>query len=208
MKLQVTRAVTARRTLGGMAEVVLFHHSGGLTPGFRSFADELRAAGHTVHTPDLFEGRTFTDVAEGVAFAETFGEDEFARRAAAAVADLPTDVVYGGASFGAARAAEQVLTRAGARAAFFLYGAVAPSWWDATWPAGVPAQAHQAEVDPWREPEAEEEFVATVPGADLYVYPVTGHLFAEPGHADHDAEAAALATQRVLALLSAVDAAR
>ncbi|HEY3338149.1 MAG TPA: dienelactone hydrolase family protein, partial [Propionicimonas sp.] len=79
----------------------------------------------------------------------------------------------------------------------------APSWWGATWPPGVPAQAHQAEVDPWRELETEQEFLATVPGAELFVYPVTGHLFAEPGHPDFDAASAELATQRVLAFLAA-----
>jgi dienelactone hydrolase len=185
-----------------MAEIVFFHHSGGLTRGVLAFADTLRSAGHTVHAPDLFEGRTFADVADGVAFVESLGEEAFARRAAAAVAELPGDVVYGGASFGAARAAEQVLARPGARGAFFLYGAVAPSWWGATWPAGVPAQAHQAEVDPWREPEAEREFLATVPGAELFVYPVSGHLFAEEGSPDHDAPSAALVTERVLAFLA------
>lgn len=185
-----------------MAEVVLFHHSGGLTDGVRSLAATLRAAGHTVHVPDLFGRRTFADVADGVAFTESLGEDVFARRAAEAVVDLPADVVYGGLSFGAARAAEQVLGRPGARGAFFLSGAVAPSWWDATWPPGVPAQAHVAEGDPWREPDAEAELVATVPGAELFVYPVAGHLFAEPGHPDHDPGAARLATERVLALLA------
>ena len=83
--------------------------------------------------------------------------------------DLPVEVVYGGASFGAARAAEQVLNRRGAQSAFFLYGAVAPSWWDAVWPPGVPAQAHQAESDPWREVETEQEFLAAVPKAELFV---------------------------------------
>ncbi|WP_129337806.1 dienelactone hydrolase family protein [Cellulomonas endophytica] len=187
-----------------MADVVLFHHSGGLTPGFLELAATLRDAGHTVHAPDLFGGRTFAGVADGVAFVETHGEGTFGRRAAEAVADLPAEVVYVGASFGAARAAEQVLTRPGALGAVFLYGAVAPSWWDAAWPAGVPAQAHQAEVDPWREPEVEAEFVATVPGAELFVYPVTGHLFAEAGHPDHDPGAAALVTRRVLGLLASV----
>jgi dienelactone hydrolase len=186
-----------------MAEIVFFHHSGGLTAGVAAFAETLRAAGHTVHTPDLFEGATFADVADGVAFADSLGEETFARRAAEAVADLPVDVVYGGASFGAARAAEQVLARPGARAAFFLYGAVAPSWWDAVWPAGVAAQAHVTDGDPWREPGAEEEFVAAVPGGELFVYPGTGHLFAEVGHPDYDAACAELATQRILAFLAA-----
>jgi dienelactone hydrolase len=51
-----------------MAEVVLFHHAQGLTPGVNAFADELRRAGHAVHTPDLFEGRTFDTVEDGVSY--------------------------------------------------------------------------------------------------------------------------------------------
>jgi dienelactone hydrolase len=50
-----------------MAEVLLFHAALGQTPGFHAFADELRAAGHTVHTPDLFDGRTFATIEEGMA---------------------------------------------------------------------------------------------------------------------------------------------
>ena len=48
-----------------MAEVLLFHHAQGLTAGVRSFADELRSAGHVVHTPDLYEGATFADLDGG-----------------------------------------------------------------------------------------------------------------------------------------------
>ena len=103
---------------------------------------------------------------------------------------------------GAARAAEQVIARPGAKGAFFLYGAIAPSWWKATWPAGVPSQAHVTEDDEWREPDAEKEYLAQVPGAELFVYPGSGHLFAEPGHPDYDEEAAGLATSRVLAFLA------
>jgi len=42
-----------------MTEVVLYHHVQGLTEGVRSFAGELAQAGHTVHTPDMFDGRAF-----------------------------------------------------------------------------------------------------------------------------------------------------
>ena len=56
-----------------MAEIVLFHHAQGLTPGMVAFADVLRAAGHTVHTPDLFEGRTFPTLDEGIAYAKSVG---------------------------------------------------------------------------------------------------------------------------------------
>jgi dienelactone hydrolase len=45
-----------------MAELVLFHHALGLTAGCLSFADELRAAGHVVHAPDLYDGKTFTQL--------------------------------------------------------------------------------------------------------------------------------------------------
>jgi len=185
-----------------MAEILIFHHAGGLTPGVHGFADALRAAGHMVHTPDLFEGRTFADVADGVAYAQSLGEGTFAERAAALTADMPTDLVYAGMSMGCARAAEQVLTRPGARGAVFLYGAVDPGWWDAEWPAGVPAQAHQTEDDPWREIEAEEGFLTGVPDGELFVYEGGGHLFVDADSRDYDAEAAALVTERVLDFLA------
>ncbi|ANC30272.1 dienelactone hydrolase family protein [Isoptericola dokdonensis] len=184
-----------------MAEIVLFHHALGVTAGVRTFADALRGGGHVVHLPDLFDGLTFGTVEDGVAHAGVVGEDVLAEQAAAYVDTLPAQIVYGGMSMGAARAAEGVLRRPGARAAFFLSGAVAPSWWDAMWPDDVPSQAHVAADDPWREPEAEDEYVSAVAGGELFVYPGSGHLFAEPGHPDHDAEAAALATARVLELL-------
>lgn len=185
-----------------MAEIVLFHHAGGLTDGVRAFAATLAGAGHTVHTPDLFDGRTFAEVHDGVAYAESVGEDTFAVKAAEVVADPPRDVVYGGMSMGCARAAEGVLTRPGARGAFFLYGVISPSWWQATWPRGVASQAHVAVGDQWREPEAEEEYRSDVPGSELFLYPGGGHLFADVGHPDFDEATAAVATQRVLRFLA------
>jgi dienelactone hydrolase len=184
-----------------MAEIVLFHHAGGVTDGVLAFAQQLRDAGHTVHTPDLFDGRTFADVHDGVAFVQAQGEGTFAARAAEIVASMGSELVYAGMSMGAARAAEQVLTRPGAKGAFFLYGAIAPSWWDATWPDLVPSQAHVTKDDEFREPEAEVQYLADVPGAELFVYPGAGHLFAEPGHPDYDEVAARLAAQRILAFL-------
>lgn len=56
-----------------MTELILFHHGHGLTAGVRALADDFRAAGHQVHVPDLFEGRTFADLAEGVGHAEEVG---------------------------------------------------------------------------------------------------------------------------------------
>jgi dienelactone hydrolase len=56
-----------------MAEIVLFHHAHGLTSGVRDFADGLRRAGHTVHVPDLYEGRVFDNLEDGVAYAQEVG---------------------------------------------------------------------------------------------------------------------------------------
>ncbi len=56
-----------------MAEVLLFHHAHGLTSGVRDFADRLSAANHTVHVPDLYEGRVFDDLDEGIGYASEAG---------------------------------------------------------------------------------------------------------------------------------------
>ena len=168
-----------------------------------SFAQTLKDAGHTVHAPDLFDGRTFTDVRDGVNYAQSLGEGTFAAKATEVIALLGTDLVYGGMSMGAARAAEQVLERPGAKGAFFLYGAIAPSWWEAKWPDGVPTQAHATEGDEWREPEAEEEYVADIPGAGRAASSIPGPATCSPSPAtpDYDEEAARLATDRVLSFL-------
>ncbi len=184
-----------------MVEIVLFHHVGGLTSGVVGFAERLRDAGHVVHTPDLFGNRTFAELEDGIAYVHSVGEEMFAARAAEVVAPMAHDLVYGGMSMGAARAGEQVLGRPGARAAFFLYGTIAPSWWKATWPVGVPSQAHVTEGDSFRELDAEGEYVAEVAGGELFIYPGSGHLFAEPDYPDFDEEIAMLATDRILAFL-------
>jgi dienelactone hydrolase len=185
-----------------MAEILLIHHALGLTDGVKEFAGALRDVGHTVHTPDLFEGRLFDVVEDGVAFAAETGRETLGARASAATEALPPDLVYAGMSMGCAYATQLLLTRPGARGAFYLYGAVDPGWWEAQWPVGVPAQAHETEGDPWREKEVDEAFSAKVPGAELFVYEGDTHLFADPSTDDFDATAAAMAMERVQAFLA------
>jgi dienelactone hydrolase len=187
-----------------MAEILLFHHALGLTDGVKEFAAALRDAGHTVHTPDLFEGRRFDDVEDGVAFAAQTGRDTLTARAAAAAEPLPAEIVYAGMSLGCPYATQLLLERPGARGAIYLFGAVDPGWFDALWPAGVPAQAHQTEGDPWREQEVDEAFEAKVPGSQMFVYDGDTHLFADPSSADFDATAAALAMERIQTFLRAL----
>src|SRR4051812_16255984 len=104
-----------------VTEVVLYHHVQGLTDGVRSFADELREAGHTVHTPDLFEGRTFATIEDGMAFAREQGFGALAERGVRAADELRDDIVYAGFSMGVMPAQQLAQTRSGARGALLIY---------------------------------------------------------------------------------------
>jgi dienelactone hydrolase len=182
-----------------MAEVVVFHHALGLTEWVRGFADRLRDAGHTVHTPDLYDGRTFETIPEGMAYSEELGgPPAIVDRGRAAVEPLPGEVVYAGFSLGVLPAQSLAQTRPGARGAVLCYAALSlGQWgdnWPATWPDGVPLQLHITGGD--EDHEIAQGLAATVPGAELFVYPGTEHYFAE-----HDEQAAAQLEERVLAFL-------
>src|SRR5689334_9475871 len=125
-----------------MTTVLLFHHALGQTTGFLAFADELRNAGHTVHTPDLYEGRVFDDLDRGVDNAREVGFGEIIRRGVAAADELPTDVVYAGFSLGVMPAQALAQGRRGARGALFYLGTLPPSEFNSPWPAGLPVQVH------------------------------------------------------------------
>ena len=98
-----------------MAEVLLFHHAQGQTAGFLAFADQLRRAGHTVHTPDLYDGHTFASIDEGIAYAKKVGFGTIAQRGKEAAEGLPTHLVYAGFSLGVMPAQSLAQTRPGRR---------------------------------------------------------------------------------------------
>src|SRR5262245_4114064 len=125
-----------------MAEVLLFHHAQGLTPGLVSFADELRADGHVVHTPDLYDGKTFTDIHEGVGYAKKVGFNTILERGRLAAEGLPSKLVYGGFSLGVMPAQLLAQTRPGARGALFFHGCLPPAEFSSPWPKGLPLQIH------------------------------------------------------------------
>ena len=193
-----------------MTEVLLFHHIQGLTDGVTAFADELRASGHAVHTPDLFDGRTFDTIEEGFAYMQGLGDAPEAE-ANRAAETLPEALVYAGMSWGVGPAQRLAQTRAGARGALF-YEACYPITGEyafGPWPDGVPVQIHGKEDDQFFAQEgdidAARQLVATVGPAqgELFVYPGGEHLFLDRSLPTYDADAAAQATQRTLQFLSA-----
>jgi dienelactone hydrolase len=184
-----------------VAEVLLFHHALGLTPGCHAFADRLRAAGHVVHLPDLFEGETFSTVADGVAHAERTGFDALVERGRSAADGLPAELVYAGMSLGVVPAQQLAQNRPGARGALLLHGAVPLSAFGGAWPTGVPLQIHTMERDELGDVDVAADLVATVEAAELHLYPGDRHLFTDEGTPDHDRAATELVVQRVLEFL-------
>lgn len=193
-----------------MAEILLFHHAQGLTPGVRAFADELRSAGHTVHTPDLLDGRLFDSIGEGIAYAEEIGFEAIRDRGSRAAEALPAELVYAGFSLGGMPAQMLAQTRPGARGALLFHSCIPVSgdWAFGAWPDGVPVQIHGMDADPIfvgeGDIDAAREIVATADDADLFLYPGDQHCFADSSLPSYDADAAASLTRRVLEFLDRV----
>jgi dienelactone hydrolase len=190
-----------------MAEVLLFHHAQGQTAGFHAFADELRRAGHTVHAPDLYDGRTFATLDEGMAHAEQIGFEEIIERGVRVADELPNELVYAGFSLGVLPAQKLAQTRPGARGALFFYSCVPTSMFGSPWPADVPVQIHGMDADPIfvgeGDLDAARALVASAEHGELFLYPGDQHYFADSSLPSYDAAAAALLSRHVLDFLRA-----
>lgn len=191
-----------------MAEVLLFHHAQGLTSGVREFADQLSRAGHTVHVPDLYEGRVFDDLADGVAYAGETGFGTIMERGQAAAEGLPSELVYAGFSLGVMPAQQLAQTRPGARGAQLIYACLPTSEFGGPWPQGVPVQIHGMDGDEFFAGEgdidAARALVESTADAELFLYPGKEHLFADRSLPSYDEPAARLLTERVLSFLGRV----
>lgn len=189
-----------------MAEVLLFHHAHGQTAGFLGFADQLRRAGHTVHTPDLYDGRVYDSLDDGVAYAKQIGFGLIMERGVRATKDLPAGLVYAGFSLGVLPAQRLAQTRPGARGALLFHACAPISEFSDSWPAELPVQIHGMEADPFFAGEgdidAARALVKSVPHAELFLYPGDKHLFADASLPSYDADAAALLMGRVLDFLT------
>jgi dienelactone hydrolase len=188
-----------------VTELVLFHHALGLTAGCLSFADELRTAGHVVHVPDLYDGKTFTQLVEGVGYAKQIGFDTIIERGRRVADGLPNEIVYAGFSLGVMPAQMLAQTRPGAKGALLLHGCVPIAEFGGQWPHGVPLQIHTMEADEWGDVDVARELVKMIESAQLFLYPGDRHLFADNSLPDYDERAATLLKQRVLRFLDHIE---
>lgn len=189
-----------------MADVLLLHHIQGLTPGMTALADRLRSEGHTVHTPDLFDGRTFPTLEEGMAYAKSVGFGTIAEHGVAAAEALPPSLVYIGVSMGVMAAQQLAQTRKGARGAILIDSCIPTEEFGGPWPDGVPVQIHGMDADPIFAEEgdldAARALAEEADEAELFVYPGDRHLWSDASLASHDADATELMVTRMLEFLA------
>lgn len=195
-----------------MANVIVFHHAGGLTSGVRHFADQLRAAGHRVTVPDLYEGASFDNLSDGVAHAQRVGFATIIERGRAAAADLPAEMVYAGFSLGVLPAQALAQTWPGAVGALLFHSCVPAEQFGCPWPPALPVQVHAMAEDPFFVEEgdldAARQLVETTANVELFLYPGSEHLFADDSLPGYDPTSAALLMGRALDFLAGLAPAR
>lgn len=188
-----------------MVDVVLFHHIQGLTPGITALAAELARDGHTVHTPDLYDGHVFDRMDDGFAYLRSLDRARLTAQVDAAVDTLPDRLVFAGMSWGVMHAQRLAQTRPHARGAVF-FDACLPLTGEGTfgpWPAGLPVQIHGMDQDEFfaleGDLDAARDLVAAAGPdvAEVFTYSGDGHLFADSSLPSYDPAAAELAIGRV-----------
>ncbi|HEV8274879.1 MAG TPA: dienelactone hydrolase family protein [Streptosporangiaceae bacterium] len=191
-----------------MTDVILFHHAQGLTDGVRAFAGQLRAAGHHVTVPNLYDGATFETLDEGIGHAEQVGFDTIIERGRLAAEGLPNGIVYAGFSLGVLPAQMLAQTRPGAKGALLFHACIPASEFGCPWPQGVPLQVHAMEADELfvagGDLDAARDLVKTVEDAELFLYPGDQHLFTDNSLPAYEESAATLLMRRVLSFLGSV----
>ena len=191
-----------------MATIALFHSALGVRPGIAQAADLLRSLGHDVHVVDQYEGRVFDDYEPAMAYVREVGFPALMARALESTAHLPDGFVTAGFSNGSGMA-EFVAAKRPVRGVLMLSGALDPAEIGVTWPQGVPAQVHHTVDDPFQEQGAIDAVFAAVTAAggaiEVFDYPGSGHLFADPSKTDEYQPAeAAVMWERVTEFLARI----
>ncbi|WJY28298.1 dienelactone hydrolase family protein [Sporosarcina trichiuri] len=192
-----------------MADVLLFHHVLGRTEGILHLAEQLQQAGHAVHTPDLFEGRTFETIDEGFAYVKETGYDTLTERAGQAADGLPEAVVYAGYSLGVMAAQQLAQTKSNARGALFIASCAPAEEFGSPWPAELPVQVHGTKGDHFfadeEDLEAAQKITEASDSGELFLYPGDQHFFADNSQPGYDADATAQMVERMLSFLKRID---
>ncbi|WP_310727709.1 dienelactone hydrolase family protein [Streptomyces sp. N2A] len=191
----------------GVLTIVLFHSVCGLRPAVHSAADRLRAAGHEVIVPDLFDGRTADSVPDGILIKDEIGKEELLKRAITAVAPYSErGLVYAGFSFGGAVAQNLALGDEKARGLLLMHGTSDIA--EGAVVDELPVQLHVADPDPFEPHDWLTAWYLQMrrAGADVEVfrYAGAGHLFTDPDLPDYDAEAAESAWKVALGFLAEI----
>ena len=159
-----------------------------------------------MHAPDLYDGKVFADLRDGVGYAKEVGFETISERGRLAADSLPDGLVYAGFSLGVLPAQMLAQTRPGAKGALLFHACFPTSEFDSPWPQGVPLQIHMMDADEWvleGDLDAARQLEETTEGVELFLYPGDRHLFADNSLPDYDEDAAALLTERVLTFLEA-----
>ncbi|MEW1842864.1 dienelactone hydrolase family protein [Nonomuraea angiospora] len=176
-----------------MARILLLHSMYGLRPAVHQAADRFRTAGHTVHVPDLYDGRVVDTPEEGTAIKEEIGRDELLKRAVAAAAPLSADgLVYAGFSLGAAIAQNLALGDERSRGLLLMHGTSDMA--DGVSADDLPVQLHVADPDTYEPADWLNAWYIRMRRAraevEVFRYPGVGHLFTDPDLPDYNAQAA------------------
>ncbi|GIG58928.1 dienelactone hydrolase [Longispora fulva] len=183
-----------------MAHVLLLHSVYGLRPAVLAAAELLRGGGHTVATPDLYEGFVTGDLDAGMAFQREHGSAAF-ERAVAAAADLPAGTVYAGFSMGAWAASELIRHDPAPGGLVLLHSAGDVGTGERL---PCPWQLHAAEGDEFATLDEIQEWEMAEPGGETFLYPGGGHIYTDADLPDYDATSADLTWRRVLAFLARI----
>ena len=201
-------AYTAGDADSDAAGVAVFHPWWGLNADVKAFADRLAHAGFFVLAPDMFGGEVATEIAEAERLAASTDEATADSIAGAALDRLasrstgPARIGTVGFSFGAHWSVWSSAHSDRVAASVVYYGTTGGP---VLTTGMAPILGHFAEDDPFETAAGLAAFAAGLRGAGrdvtTYIYPGTGHWFAEPSRDAYRPEAADLAFERTVDFL-------